>query len=235
MAAHNNHRTFENEREPTEQNHIVQAPVRARETVAPAPSRGPRPSATSPKHPNETGDSEAFLKELGTTDPNFAKGLYGDLLRTGSGGTESDVRRIMFTLSVVKGLKPRDELEAMHLTQMAAVHAALMKFVPELALTDHPAVRDSLTRGITQLARTYTAQYEAFKRHRAGAERQFAVPNVSVAEGGQAIFGNVTQATHQAEVEQATPVLTYGRQAPMEIIREPERMPVPLRRAKSKP
>jgi hypothetical protein len=215
--------------------HTVRAPVRAREAVAPAPSAGPQPSAPSPEHPNETDDSAAFLKEIGTTDPNFGKGLLGDLLSTRTGDTESDVRRVLFTLAVVKGLKPRDELESMHLIQMAAVHAALMSLVAQLAQTDHPAIRDSLTRGITQLARAYTAQFDAFKRHRNGGEKQFTIQNVSVAEGGQAIVGNVTQATPEHEVAQATPALTDARQAPMEIIGEPERKPVRLRRAKSKP
>ena len=87
-------------------------------------------------------------------------------------------------------------------------------------------------RGITQLARTYTAQFEAFKRHRDGGEKQFTVHNVSVAEGGQAIV--VTQATHENEVARATPAITDARQAAMEIIGERQRMPVRLQRAKSK-
>jgi hypothetical protein len=220
------------QREPTEQDRTVRAPVRPREAVTPAPKDGPQPSATSPDHPNDTDDSAA-LKELGTTDPNFAKGLVGDLLATKTGDIESDVRRMMFTLSVVKGIKPRDELESMLLTQMATVHAAMMQLVGELARADNIAGRDSAARGIIQLARTYTAQFEAFKRCRNGGEKQLTIQNVSVGEGGQAIVGNVTQATHENEVAKMTPAVTDARQAAMEIIAEPERMPVLLRRPKS--
>jgi len=232
MGEREKHHTSDPEREPTEHGHTGRAPVSP--GVAPAPSAGPQPSATSSEHPNETDDCGAFLKELGTTDPNFARGLLGDLLSARTGDSQSDVRRVMFTLSVVKGIKPKDELETMHLTQMAAVHAALMKLVAELAQTDHPAIRESAARGITQLARTYTAQFEAFKRYRTGGEKQFTVHNVSVAEGGQAIVGNVTQAAHENEDAYTTKALTDARQAAMETITEPERMPVLLRRAKSK-
>jgi hypothetical protein len=147
----------------------------------------------------------------------------GSLFEGRTGDTQSDTRRIMFTLSVVNGLKPRDELESMQLTQMAGVHEVLMRLIGEFAQAKDEASRDSAARGIAQLARVYTAQFEAFKRHRNG------VQDVSVAEGGQAIADNVTRADH--EVAQTIPPLTYSRQAAMEII--DEREPVLLRRAKS--
>ena len=63
---------------------------------------------------------------------------------------------------------------------------------------------DTVTRAVNQLARTYTAQYDAFNRHLSGIKQQVA------AEGGQAIVGNVAQA---AAVAAAT-----ARQTPFEVV-----------------
>jgi hypothetical protein len=45
--------------------------------------------------------------------------------------------------------------------------------------------------GLTKLTRTYAAQMEALKRYRSGGEQKMTVQHVHVAEGGQAIVGNV--------------------------------------------
>jgi hypothetical protein len=58
------------------------------------------------------------------------------------------------------------------------------------------------------------------------------VQHVSVGEGGQAIVGNVTQATPQAASKQASdtpPALTDARQPAMPIIDKPVREPVAAR------
>jgi hypothetical protein len=46
-------------------------------------------------------------------------------------------------------------------------------------------------------------QMEALKRYRAGAEQKVTLQNVSVADGGQAIVGNVTQVPREKGQEQA--------------------------------
>ena len=71
---------------------------------------------------------------------------------------------------------------------------------------------------LNQLARTYSAQLEAFNRYHGGTDQKVTVQNVSVAEGGQAIVGNVTQAAARAAPEEAVkakPALTDARQVPM--------------------
>jgi hypothetical protein len=57
--------------------------------------------------------------------------------------------------------------------------------------------QDSAQRALNKLARTFASQLEALKRHRAGAEQKIMLQHVSVAEGGQAIVGNVTQAPRE--------------------------------------
>src|SRR5260370_39709452 len=99
-------------------------------------------------------------------------------------------------LSVIKGIEPRDQLEAMLAAQMAAVHVATMDFARDLAPVN--------TSAFNKLTRTFAMQMEALKRYRSGAEQNVTLQHVSVTEGGQAIVGNVTQAPRENGREKAT-------------------------------
>ena len=94
-------------------------------------------------------------------------------------------------LAVIKGIEPRDQIEAMLAAQMAAVHNASMTFARRLAHVDNIPQQDSAERAFNKLARTFAAQVEALKRYRSGGEQKMTVQHVHVAEGGQAIVGNV--------------------------------------------
>ena len=78
------------------------------------------------------------------------------------------------------------------MTQMAAVHLAIMTFSRRLAHVDTIPQQDSAQNAFNKLARTFAAQVEALKRHRSGGEQKMTVQHVHVAEGGQAIVGNVS-------------------------------------------
>jgi hypothetical protein len=64
-------------------------------------------------------------------------------------------------LSLVKGVEPRDQVEAMIAAQMAAVHMATMTFACRLAHVENIPQQDSSERAFNKLARTFTAQVEA--------------------------------------------------------------------------
>src|SRR6185437_15920347 len=137
------------------------------------------------------------------------------------GPDKFDKRELFFTLAVIKGKKSKDELDIMLLAQMSAIHAALLKFSGDLARAETALEVESLTRAVNQLARTYTAQYDAFNRHHSGVDQKVTVQNVSVAEGGQAIVGHVTQAapaTAHEMLAKAAPALTDERKPAMEIL-----------------
>jgi hypothetical protein len=137
-------------------------------------------------------------------------------------------------LSVIKGVEPRDQVETMLATQMAAVHMASMTFANRLAHVETIAQQDSAERGLNKLTRTYTTQMEALKRYRTGGEQKVTLQNVSVAEGGQAIVGNVTQAPREKGQEKAAAspsAFTGTNVVPMPITGESkERAPVSRRR-----
>jgi hypothetical protein len=95
-------------------------------------------------------------------------------------------------LSVVNGIEPKDQVEAMLAAQMASVHMSTMTFARRLAHVENIPQQDSAERAFNKLARTFAAQVEALKRYRTGGEQPVRVEHVTVNEGGQAIVGNVS-------------------------------------------
>jgi hypothetical protein len=206
-----------------------------RQRQSPTPDAGVEPSATSPEHPNETDNYKPFMEALGTTNPAFAKELFAEQFYASARGADKVDRQALFLpLAVLKGINPKDELDAMHVAQMTAIHRAVIRLSGELAQVENIPHLEALTRAINQLTRTYTAQLEAHKRYCSGGEQNVTtVQNVSVTEGGQAMFANVTQAAHGARPDapsNTTPALTDARQPAMDIIGESEPVPVPLRK-----
>ena len=78
-------------------------------------------------------------------------------------------------------------------TQMIAVHDAMMNFGRLLANSKTSREIESYGNMFNKLARTFVGQTEALKRLRSGDEQKVTVQNVSVSDGGQAIVGNITQ------------------------------------------
>jgi hypothetical protein len=68
------------------------------------------------------------MDALGTRDWDFLQGFLTQLADAGSKGRKVDDRTLNFMLSVVKGIAPKDQVEAMLAAQMAAVHTAIMTF-----------------------------------------------------------------------------------------------------------
>ena len=175
------------------------------------------------------------MDALGTADRDFYTGLIDQLATAVSRGDQIDERRLNFLLSVVKGIEPKDQLEAMLAAQMATVHEATMTLGRRLANAETVEQRDSADRAFNKLARTFTTQLEALKRYRTGGEQKVTVQHVSVSEGGQAIVGNVTQAPREAAPEKTAkpvPALTNAQQVPMKIIGETEHAPARPRRSR---
>jgi hypothetical protein len=162
--------------------------------------RGPRLKVTTTgkdaitievDHPHNAIGTIDLMRAIGTTDSAFFDGLIGQLANA-SKETNVSERGLNFMLSVVKGIEPRDQIEAMLAAQMAAVHMASMTFARRLANVENIPQQDSAQNAFNKLARTFAAQVEALKRYRSGGEQKMTVQHVHVAEGGQAIVGNVS-------------------------------------------
>ena len=134
-------------------------------------------------------------------------------------------------LAMVRGIGPKDEIEAMMAAQMAAVHMTTMTFARRLANVQNIPQQDSASNVFNKLARTFAAQMEALKRYRSGGEQKMTVQHVHVAEGGQAIVGNVNAPAEgvgvRKKMEDQPHALGYapGVEMPRQI--EEERAPVP--------
>ncbi len=78
----------------------------------------------------------------------------------------TDEKGTAFVASIVEGIQPQDQIEAMLASQMAAVHLATMTFARRLAHGETIPQQDSAERAFNKLARTFAAQMEALKRYR---------------------------------------------------------------------
>jgi len=145
-------------------------------------------------HPDKLVGGALLMDALATADEDFLNGIVDQIASASAHGQDIE-RGLNFMLSVIKGIEPRDQLEAMLAAQMAAVHVATMTFARDLAPAN--------TSAFNKLTRTFAMQMEALKRYRSGAEQKVTLQHVSVAEGGQAIVGNVTQAPRENGREKA--------------------------------
>jgi hypothetical protein len=132
-----------------------------------------------------------LLEALGGTDPDFLEGFLKQLCIANSHDRSVDEDGLNFMLSIVKGIEPRDPVEAMLAAQMAVTHNATMTFARRLNHVETIPQQDSAERAFNKLARTFAAQVEALKRYRSVGEQTMRVGQVTVSEGGQAIVGNV--------------------------------------------
>ena len=147
---------------------------------------------TTIDHPDPAIAQAVMMQSLGTTSIDFFSGLVGQLGNAGSTGKEMNEDRLNFMLSMVQGIEPRDQVEAMLAAQMAATHNAMMTFARRLNHVDNIQQQDSAERAFNKLGRTFAAQVEALKRYRSSGDQTMRVEHVTVTEGGQAIVGNVS-------------------------------------------
>jgi hypothetical protein len=183
--------------EPTPQERVAVKAYRARkEKALPSPrmkvSKHGDVATISPDHPEPEIGRSLLMEAVGTANPYFLDGLLGQLANATTQGGAVDERGLNFMLAVVKGVEPKDQVEAMLAAQMAAVHNATMTFARRLAYVETIPQQDSAERAFNKLARTFVSQVEALKRYRSGGEQTVRVEHVTVNEGGQAIVGNVS-------------------------------------------
>jgi hypothetical protein len=187
-------------------------------------------------HPDDVTGQILLMEAIGTADYDFLSGLLQQLANGTSRGGKVDERDLNFLLSVIKGIKPRDQIEIMLAAQMAVIHEAVMTFTRRLAHTETIAQRDSAERALNKLARTFAGQMEALQRYRNGTEQKVMVQQVSVNEGGQAIVGNVTQAQRQTDEQAPTepPLVAHDPRSGMAVSdRDGERTPISIEQIKA--
>ncbi len=161
-------------------------------TIADPDENGVRTARIDVDHPDRAAGYQMISDAIGTGDMTFTYGLLLDAsgIATKTDGT-SDMERVNYALSIVKGIKPRNQVEAMLGIQMAAIHMATMRAAANLSAAKTGKAFELYERSLNKLGRTFTTQMEALKRYRSKGNQRIVVERVNVSEGGQAIVGNV--------------------------------------------
>jgi hypothetical protein len=188
-------------------------------------------------HPDQAIGSVLLMEALGTADTDFMGGLLGQLANAGTQGPQLSERGINFMLSVIKGINPRDQIEAMLAAQMAAVHMATMTFARRLAHVENIPQQDSAERAFNKLTRTFAMQMETLKRYRVSGEQKAAVPQSSAHDGGRAVAGP-TQAPGEVVSAQSAALQPAATDSQQQLAKtsvdQPAGMVLPLRRKSGK-
>jgi hypothetical protein len=162
-----------------------------RKRRSPAPRVKVSDNTLSADHADGVVGESLLMEAIGTADQDFLDGFLAQLANVVTIGRNVTEDEVNFMLSIVKGIEPRDQVEAMLAAQMAATHNAIMTFARRLNHVENSPQQDSAERAFNKLARTFAAQVETLKRYRGG-EQTMRVENVTVNDGGQAIVGNVS-------------------------------------------
>ncbi len=144
-----------------------------------------------PDHPNPTVAHVLLARAMGSTDQAFTHSMLLQMANASGTGPVPDEATLNFLLSVIEGVAPRDQTEAMLAAQMAVVHNTMMTFARRLNHVESIPQQDSAERTLNKLARTFAVQMETLKRYRTGGEQKVTVQHVHVNDGGQAIVGTV--------------------------------------------
>jgi hypothetical protein len=202
--------------------------------TGPTPRFKARDNKVSIDHPDHVLGNLLTLSALGTANLDFQNGFLELLANAQSPGSEES--GLNFSMSVVTGIEPRDQIEAMIGVQMAVTQTAAMKAAGRLARAETLLELESAERMFNKLVRTFTTLTEALKRHRTIGEQNITIQNVSVRDQAQAIVGNINQVPRETPTDAAPispPAITDARVAPMEILDEQQLEPVPLSRKSS--
>ena len=143
-------------------------------------------------HPDKKVGMTLLYVAMGTCDVAFFEGLVGQMFNATATNGVTNPQALNVMLAVIKGIEPRDQLEAMLAAQMAAVHVAALNASRTLARSTTIAQQDSAERTFNKLTRTFATQLEALKRYRSTGEQKVTVQHVTVNDGGQAVVGAVT-------------------------------------------
>ncbi|RWQ27546.1 hypothetical protein [Mesorhizobium sp.] len=142
-------------------------------------------------HPDPVLGYELLAEAVGADSGTFLAGTLDSLAKAAQVGAEVREGEMNYALSMVCGLRPKDQIEATLGVQMAAIHLATMNTAMFMGQAKTWELREAHERALNRLSRTYVAQVEALKRYRSKGEQRVIVERVNVEKGGQAIVGNV--------------------------------------------
>ncbi len=141
-------------------------------------------------------DLEMLFDLFGTTYNRLAMSLLTQAsTAVGTTGQCGAMEGREFMVAMIEDFAPQDATERLLAMQMAATHAGMMQASAKMNDARHLEAHEIFARSFNRLARTFTAQVEALRRHRNGGQSKVTVEHVTVNAGGQAIVGSVDRGT----------------------------------------
>ena len=211
---------------------VVQANEQRRSANIQHPKIDVRYEDQQPKLVSEHQDVEVAramaLESFGASNADFVDILISQLVGL-QNGEKIDATRLNQTIAEVVGVGPRDEVEAMLATQMAAVHQATMHHAALMARTELFDHLVAYGRALGRLSKTFTSQVEALAKYRSKGQQKMTVEHVHVHEGGQAIVGQVNGEQGVSKNSEGQPHAKQATHAPGETVwsQDQERETVP--------
>jgi hypothetical protein len=92
--------------------------------------------------------------------------------------------------AMMRGIGPRDYVEAMLAVQMITVHNLAVEMMSQALQAENPEARRKWANEAIKLLRTFPVQMEALKKGRNGGQQKVTVEHVHVNQGGQSMIGN---------------------------------------------
>lgn len=126
-------------------------------------------------HPDPQLGGIRLLDAFATDDGDFFNGVVNQLINVATKGKDANEKDVNFMLAMVKGIDPRDPVESLLASQMAAVHSLSMTFARRLGNVDNIAQQDSAERAFNKLTRTFAVQMDTLKRYRSKGEQRMVV------------------------------------------------------------
>lgn len=181
-------------------------------------------------HKDAATGAIALMDALGIARTEFVYAFAEQIVNVATKGQNVAEAPPNAMLAAIIGMKPRDEAEAMLISQMVATHNLAMMFARRLNHVENIPQQDSAVNGLTKLTRTYATQMAALKQYRTGGEQRVIVQRVDVRDGGQAVVGvvNSTQGGGETAKNEGQPhALADARSSAMlcDVQEKPEAVP----------
>ncbi|MBA7592366.1 hypothetical protein ES708_34546 [subsurface metagenome] len=144
-----------------------------------------------PKEKDFSKLSLQMMETTGSSDMDFSSNILSQAIRTLLMG--DDKEKTDFVAAFMYGLKPKDEMEGVLITQMVGTHNLIMSYMGRAILPNQTteAINDNTNRAY-KLMNIFLKQVEALSKYRGKTvEQKVIVEHVHVYGGGRAIVGNV--------------------------------------------
>lgn len=133
-----------------------------------------------------------MLETTGSPDGDFSKTILIQASSTLTMGEDNE-EKANFIAALMHGLRPRDELEGVLISQMAGSHNLIMAYMRRAMIPDQylEAANDYTDRAY-KLMNIFLKQIETLEKYRGKTTQQkVIVEHVHIHEGGQAVVGHI--------------------------------------------